>query len=268
MTPRRPGLLCFAYLFLISIVFLMMNSTYRKSDATRAAEVFVQTDSILSRVLGKTPRLASALEGAGNVADVGVLLNFRDPRATVSMNLDVTAGNWKVLDYRVYLPDTSFYVTLRVYDEPAPDPNDKVHQADQARLRHDYAGALRLLDAAIAANPQDARAWAMRGWTHQDMRDFHSARNDFARAYQLDSDNFEAAYGYSAELGRAGQYALSIEISSRAIELDPSSGEAHFVRAFSRGNSGDPDAVDDLREACRLAYAPACEVMQQNGISQ
>jgi tetratricopeptide (TPR) repeat protein len=265
---RRPLVLCLSYVALLTVYFLVLHPTSPRYSAAEAASVFVQNDSTLIRILGgsRTPRFGPSVR-TGYDTDAQVSLRFGKPaEAIVHVNLSMVGTGWLVQDYTLFLRDSTVFVPVQYPELPSgPMQLRLADYAERARRAGNISGALRILDEGLEANPGDARAWVVRGWANQRKNQFAEALEDFSRAYELDPRNYEAVYGYSAELGRAGQYHKAVEMSNRAIQLRPYSGAPYFVRALAENSLGnEATARDDVRTACRLGSRSACTVMGWN----
>jgi len=130
-------------------------------------------------------------------------------------------------------PDRSDELLVRAYAHGLPQGIHYVAaRAERYQRSRQGQRATRLLDAAVAARPEDTEAWRVRGRFRVDLGDCAAARSDLERAAQLDPGD------------RTGQAALGLvrlclgdETGAREAlaRSGASAGEAH--RAWARAHS-------------------------------
>lgn len=140
---------------------------------------------------------------------------------------------------------------------PARDPAVLRLRAFSAQHRHDFAGALRLLDAAIARDPRDAAARLSRAQIRIVQGHLDRARGD-CRALALGLD-VDAGLLCVASLDlRVGKYTAAAALLDRVLAQFPHGDArrafAQLTRAETAARAGDADADDWYRQA--LAGAP------------
>lgn len=98
---------------------------------------------------------------------------------------------------------------------------DLIERAEHLRDIGDTKGALVLLDAALEAEPDNAKARRTRGGVRLMERDYANARLDFDHAVDLDPVDVEATVGQGRVAMAEGRYAEAVVSYSVALRLDP-----------------------------------------------
>ena len=131
---------------------------------------------------------------------------------------------------------------------PAPESAEAlINQASAASGRRDYAGALALLDRAIAADGKRADAYVLRGRAKLSLNQAKAAMSDFDEALKLEPDNFEALLSRGARLARQGDLAkarMDLELAAKQTTPD---GRARLrVAGAYEGGKDYADAIVQL----------------------
>jgi len=111
-----------------------------------------------------------------------------------------------------------------------------VHRADASSQPKDYQSALANLDASIARQPNNAKAWAVRGYVHGQLGDDDMAIADIEQSIRLDGgsphafenlgigyfhkrdfDRAEVSYGHAIDMSNGDTYAWEHRCFTRAI---------------------------------------------------
>jgi hypothetical protein len=136
------------------------------------------------------------------------------------------------------------------------------HEASARRRGGDAAGALELLDRAIALRPEAAAAYRERGLAHEGRGDLSRAFDDFGIVLALDPR--PELYGYAGEaLGRSGRNDEAVACWTQQLEQQPGDARALLGRSRSHQARGDrARARADADEACRRGEPQACRLVQ------
>lgn len=133
-------------------------------------------------------------------------------------------------------------------DPGSDDVARLIERADRLAQIHDLDGALALLDAALAAEPENAEVLRKRGAVRMTARDYAGARADYDRAVDLDPADAEAAVGQGDVASTEGRYADAVVSYSVALRLDPSQSTALSGRAYAYYQIGRFDrSLSDFR---------------------
>jgi tetratricopeptide (TPR) repeat protein len=179
----------------------------------------------------------------------------------------------------------SFVLSAHAQDAP-----DLIRQAIVAITAKDYAGAIKLLDDALRADPKSSEAWRNKARVRLIEKDYKQSRADATRAIELDPQNYRAWAGRAAALLNLKEPAHALDDATRAVtlkpdyaysqavlgdayydlkrwkeaadaytesvRLDPKRAGAWSSRGSAKLNMGDArGAIDDLSEAARLDAA-------------
>ena len=108
---------------------------------------------------------------------------------------------------------------------PTTEPRRGLRQPRLGPTTHkgDYDRAIADFDRAIQLKPDDAVAYANRGWAYDDKGDYDRAIADFDRAIQLKPDYADAYAGRGWAYAK-GDYDRAIADYDRAIQLKPDYG--------------------------------------------
>jgi tetratricopeptide (TPR) repeat protein len=128
------------------------------------------------------------------------------------------------------------------------DTAELIARAGRLAEAGDQDGALALLDAALAREPDNAEALRARGETRAAANDFDGARADFDHAVDLDPADHAAVMGQGLAAFGQGKYSEAIISFAVALRLDPSDTSALSARAATYYQLGRWDrALADYR---------------------
>jgi tetratricopeptide (TPR) repeat protein len=112
-----------------------------------------------------------------------------------------------------------------------PPAEELVQSAQDAANRGDWAGAVTMLDQAIAQNPNLAQAFLLRGNAYRELGDNALALADYDQAIALDVNLATAFHNRGLLHSEAGNTEQALADFARAIELSPTFGLAYRNRA-------------------------------------
>ena len=139
-------------------------------------------------------------------------------------------------------------------------------QAHSALGRRDLSAALAVLDALVEVRPNELRAYLLRARTRADSGDLPGAIEDLRRVLDAAPDEPTAYSALHDILGRTGRWDEIIACWSLLLERIPYNGPARLARGAAYSQKDDRErALADLREACRLREAEACEAVRRFG---
>jgi len=141
--------------------------------------------------------------------------------------------------------------------EPAPPPLPPQLAAREAAARGDRDGALALLDAALAAAPDDASLLLERAAVHSASGRQGASRRDVERVLQMDPAHVDALMSLGLLLSRKGLWIEAVPHIRRAIEVRPGYAGAWYQLGETLNH------LDRLGEAC-TAYERAVELEPRN----
>jgi tetratricopeptide (TPR) repeat protein len=127
-----------------------------------------------------------------------------------------------------------------------------------ARQSNQLQPALRMAEAALAANPASALAWANLGDArivlhHISQAHISQAKTAFRHALTLQPNLAAAHYGLGNALALEGNFPEALTRFTAAAEIIPDNPECHFASAFAHGKLGDHGlAIAAYRNAVRL----------------
>jgi tetratricopeptide (TPR) repeat protein len=108
--------------------------------------------------------------------------------------------------------------------------------------------ALRLIDAAIAANPDSIDLAELRGLTLAKDRKFPAARQALEQVLERDADRPLALAGLGLVTANQGDLSGAIELLDRAYALDPTNGQpAHLATQMALASGNEAEAKRRLR---------------------
>jgi tetratricopeptide (TPR) repeat protein len=142
-------------------------------------------------------------------------------------------------------------------DTPAPPPVSPLVAAQEAVSRGDPDGALAVLDAALAAAPDDASLLLERAAVHSVSGRYGASRKDLERVLDADPTNVEALMSLALLLSRRGLWIEAVPRLKRAIDLRPGYAGAWCQLGESLNR------LDNLTEAY-AAYERAVELEPRN----
>ena len=129
-----------------------------------------------------------------------------------------------------------------------------------ARQSNQLEPALHMADAALAAAPGSALAWANLGDVLNALQSVTSAKAAFRQALSIDPTIAAAHYGLGNALALEDNFADALSHFRYAAERAPACPECHFAQAFAHGKLGDHSlAIASYRCAVHLrpAFAAA-----------
>lgn len=119
--------------------------------------------------------------------------------------------------------------------------------------KRDVAGALSDLDRLVALRPAEGRVYRLRGRARLELGDAAGAVLDFTRALELDAGDVDAYLGRARARRERRDLAAAVSDASHAIERDPRRADAWLLRGRLRHEAGDGGgAAADLEEALRV----------------
>ncbi len=143
----------------------------------------------------------------------------------------------------------------KVFTSPIPDrrPDKKIDDRRRKRsgicaraaevvARHnagDFEGATALLPEAMAANPNDAQLYYVRGFNYAAKSDWNRAMDDFSRVIEL-SPGWGQAYSARAKIRieRRDFSPALLEDCNKAVALDTKNGNAYLRRGVYYAHQG------------------------------
>ncbi|HKI16925.1 MAG TPA: tetratricopeptide repeat protein, partial [Isosphaeraceae bacterium] len=127
-------------------------------------------------------------------------------------------------------------------------------EANRLRIAGDLVPAREAYDRAIAAKPNDAKAYLGRGLVLLDMKETSMALDDFREAIRLDPTNASAWTSLGGTQGRAGRYAEAVASYSEALKRAPDAVGPLAGRGAAQLKLGRIDAaLQDLNRALKIA---------------
>jgi tetratricopeptide (TPR) repeat protein/formylglycine-generating enzyme required for sulfatase activity len=93
----------------------------------------------------------------------------------------------------------------------------------------------------IEMTPADAAAYKIRGDVWGKLRQYDKAIADYSRAIEIDSSDYQSYYDRGRILDIKGLYDQAVSDFTRAIEIDPTSDQAYFQRGHALAAGGDRD---------------------------
>ena len=117
--------------------------------------------------------------------------------------------------------------------KPAQDAQALLQTAEAAFKQGKRPEAVMLADQAIAANPKDAKGYAMRGQFFETMRDHARAIADFDQVIKLDAKAALIYQHRGTEHFKAGHFKQSVADFDKFLELAPSQAPQHWQRGIS-----------------------------------
>lgn len=143
--------------------------------------------------------------------------------------LEVRLGEHAVVRRKEVPANPSAADRVSVNDLAAsPGARKKLQKAAEALKQNKLDRALELTDEALKKDVHWARAWLLRGWIHQQNRDFSAARRDFQAATQADPDNGEALAALGETYTRAQQWSKAEFYLNRATTVAPNQWQGWF----------------------------------------
>lgn len=144
----------------------------------------------------------------------------------------------------------------------------RMHKADAQFQDGDVQGALRLLDKAHAAAPEDADVVLFRGWMRLQAGDLAGSLHDLNRVQQSHPRAREVYTRRSQVYQRLGRHAEAIADATEALALaHPSDPEPYNNRAYVRAIAGVEleGALDDVQRAIEFGPQPNAAYLDTRG---
>jgi thioredoxin-like negative regulator of GroEL len=140
-----------------------------------------------------------------------------------------------------------------------------VYDGAQRRKAGDVAGALPLLDRAVALQPEDPDAYLQRAIARAEGQDVDHALGDLRRALDLRPRDLGLYRTVDWVLGRQQRWGEIAACWSDLIAQEPANAVAYFERGGAHHRRGDSArAHADAEKACSLGVAEACRVARQH----
>jgi len=162
-------------------------------------------------------------------------------------------------------------------EEPAPEQNTDVDQAEDAMQKNDFATAEALLQKAVAAKPDDYRAWFDLGYVENALHRPDDAIAAYKKSIAAKPDVFESNLNLGLLLAKQGDEGDAAKYLKAATQLKPT---AHPQESLARAwqalgrvqQSSDPQsAIVAFGQAAKLApndpgpHLAAAELLQKQG---
>ncbi|MGB8329651.1 MAG: tetratricopeptide repeat protein, partial [Polyangiales bacterium] len=128
-------------------------------------------------------------------------------------------------------------VTAEIVSHPSASP--EVLRGEKLLTEGKVAEATRMFEQALAADPNDARAWLDYGLAHEATGDWKSAESAYRRATEVDPNFAEAFNNLGVVLREHGKLSEATEALERAVDLDPELIAARFNLALACEEGGD-----------------------------
>ncbi|MGE5660091.1 MAG: tetratricopeptide repeat protein [Actinomycetota bacterium] len=124
----------------------------------------------------------------------------------------------------------------------------------QAQFRnHDYQGAIEKFSQAIANDPNNSRAYFLRGLARTLLKDDQGAIEDFTEIIRLEPNNANAYFLRGVARTSLTQHQGALEDLTVTIRLDPNNANAYLVRGLIRASAGEQEvAITDVQTAANL----------------
>jgi predicted O-linked N-acetylglucosamine transferase (SPINDLY family) len=114
-----------------------------------------------------------------------------------------------------------------------PEPESSLPQALALMRSRDYAGAVQLCEGLIARDAAAPGPWELLGAIALECGENELARERFETALGLAGDQLHALCNAAVANRQAGQHARALELSARALALDPGHGPAMYSEALT-----------------------------------
>jgi tetratricopeptide (TPR) repeat protein len=117
---------------------------------------------------------------------------------------------------------------------------------------------------AIKVDPKNAEAYFWRGRALIGISRYNEATADFRMAVKLNPAYVDAYHNLGWLYARAGNNRDSITCLTKAIELKPDNGWAHYYRGRIHQEIGEVRmAMGDAKESCRLGFQDGCKMYER-----
>jgi tetratricopeptide (TPR) repeat protein len=128
-----------------------------------------------------------------------------------------------------------------------------VDKGDTKRFAGDQPEAIAIYNLAIKVAPDDAEAYNMRAFSHEDQSDYAAANADFAKAVEFSPQDSIYRENLADSLSKLGKDDDANKEFSEAIRLDPANIDAFMDRGRMRDKQGDlKGAVADFSQALSI----------------
>jgi len=118
-------------------------------------------------------------------------------------------------------------------------------------------------DQAISLNQNYDDAYFNRGVAQEKLGRFNKAIDDYSKAIALNPSNYESYNNLAILYFKAGSSNRAIDYLTSAVLLTPDNPRAYLNRGIIYWKTGNKDlAVADLRKACNMGGADACNALQ------
>jgi tetratricopeptide (TPR) repeat protein len=142
---------------------------------------------------------------------------------------------------------------IRVTWEPVGFEKSLFERATEHLARGDSRGAVPLLRALVAVEPNNAAAHYNLGMALSDLGVLDSAQLHLLKVVHLDPDNVNALVALGVALHRFGDVLAARRRLEQAVAKDPANGYAHRNLAAVLANVGEPrQAIEHFHQAYRL----------------
>ena len=128
------------------------------------------------------------------------------------------------------------------------------HQNSEILLAHVNPEVMRILNEAIAKNPDDPQPYLQRGLAFNHLEEYQKAIQDFNQVIKLDSDNVDA-YNFRGTMHyRLGHYQKALADYNQAMAIDPDYALLYFNRGYVKVELGEIEsAIADFDKGANLA---------------
>jgi len=116
---------------------------------------------------------------------------------------------------------------------PQPEPEPTLPQALALMRSRDYAAAVHLCEGLIARDAAAPGPWELLGAIALERGEKELAREHFETALGLAGDRLQALCNAAEANRQAGRHARALELSARALALDPGHGPAMHIQALT-----------------------------------
>lgn len=130
----------------------------------------------------------------------------------------------------------------------------------------DYRGAVEDYNRAIELNPNEHRAYLLRGNTKAELQDYSGAIQDYNKAIELNPIEHLAYFLRGLVKSELKDYRAAIEDYSEAIELKPNDADAYYSRGSAKAKLQDyMGALQDYNKVIELSPKLASAYLSRGG---